>query len=136
MLKWKDKRDVLMLTTIPEHTDEKIRVTQRRGTQNLKPQCVLDYNAAKKGVDYSDQMGSYYCPLRKVRKWYKKAAFELLMGTSIVNSLILFNKYYATKKLSMKQFRESLVFSLLTGKSKEVMTQPIEVTRSEHVLSE
>ena len=138
VLKWRDKQDVLMLSTIPEHTDEKVRVSNRRGTETLKPQCVLDYNAAKKGVDYSDQMGAYYSPLCRVRKWYKKAAFELLLGTSVVNSLILFNKYYATQKLSMKQFRESLVFSILTGKSTEcVRREPsIEGTRSEHALFE
>ena len=82
-------------------------------------------------------MGAYYSPLRKVRKWYKKAAFELLLGTSVVNSLILFNKYYATKKLSMNQFRESLVLSLLTGKSKEDIGRPsIQGKRSDHVLYE
>ena len=62
MLKWKDKRDVLMLSTIPELPDEKIRVPLRHGSETFKPQCVLDYNAAKKGVDYSDQMGAYYTP--------------------------------------------------------------------------
>ena len=104
VLKWKDKQDVLMLTTIPEHIDELVRVAQRRGTETRKPQCVLDYNAAKKDVDYSDQMAAYYSPFCKVRKWYEKAAFELLLGTSVVNSLILYNKYYAAQKLSMKQF--------------------------------
>ena len=41
---------------------------------------MLDYNAAKKGVYYSDQMGAYYSSLHKVRNWYEKAAFEILSG--------------------------------------------------------
>lgn len=52
---------------------------QRRGTETHKPHCVLDYNADKKGVDNSDQIGAYYSPFRKVRKWYKKAVFESLL---------------------------------------------------------
>ena len=125
-----------MLSTIPELPDEKIRVPLRHGSETFKPQCVLDYNAAKKVVDSSNQMGAYYTPLRKVRKWYKKAAFELLLGTSVVNSLILFNKYDTAQKLSMKQFRESLIFSFLTSKPREdTMIQPsILSTRSDHVL--
>jgi len=119
VMKWKDKHDVLMLTTVPEHTTEKVTTVLRRGTQTEKPQSVLDYNAAKKGVDYSDQMSSYYSPLRKIHKWYKKIAFELLLGTAVVNSFLLFNKYHAKKTLSMKEFRESLVLSLTTGSPTE-----------------
>ena len=61
----------------------------------------------------------------------------MLLGTAVVNSLVLYNKYYATNKLSMKQFRESLAFSL-TGKSEEdIIRKPSnERTRSEHVLFE
>ncbi len=43
-----------MLTTAPEHTAEKVTTVLRRGTEAQKPPSVLDYNAAKKGVDYSD----------------------------------------------------------------------------------
>ena len=41
---------------------------------------VLDYNAAKKGVYYSNQIGAYYSSLPNVRNWYKKAAFGILSG--------------------------------------------------------
>lgn len=125
VLKWKDKRNVLMLTTVPEHTAEKVTTVLRRGTEAQKPQSVLDYNAAKKGVDYSDQMSSYYSPLRKIRKWYKKLAFELILGTAVVNSFLIFNKYHAKKTLSMKEFRESLVLSLTTG----IPTEKISIGR-------
>lgn len=124
VLKWMDKRDVLMLTTVPEHTTEKKKAGKRNPEREVgKPQCVLDYNDAKKGVDYSDQMASYYSPLRKTRKWYKKAAFELLLGTSVVNACILFNKYHTNKQMSVKNFRESLIQSLLTGKPQEKVSK-------------
>jgi hypothetical protein len=118
VVNWKDKRNVLMMTTVPDHTASKVKTgVKKRGTEIEKPQCILDYNSAKKGVDYSDQMASYYSPLRKVRKWYKKAAFELLLGTAMVNSYILFNKFHTKKPLSMKEFRESIAQSLITGNS-------------------
>ena len=83
-----------MLTTVPEHTAElSITRDKKNGRDVMKPQCVFDYNDAKKGVDYSDQMSSYYSPLRETKKWYKKAAFELLLGTSVVNACILYSKY-------------------------------------------
>ena len=72
VLKRRDNRDVLMLITTPEHTDELVRVAQRRGTETRKPQCVLGYNAAKKGVNYSDQMGAYYSPFRKSENGKRK----------------------------------------------------------------
>ena len=94
----------------------------------------LDYNAAKKCVERSAQKEAYYFHLLKVRKWYKKSASEELSRKSFENSLIYFIKYYATQKFSLKQFLESLIFSLLTGK-KYVRTQtPTVGIRWDHVL--
>lgn len=87
---WRDKRNVLMLSTIPEHSSD-LKSTgkkNRKGTLIMKPQPVIDYNAAKKGVDMSDQMTSYQTALRKTRKWYRKVAFELLTGTTVVNAWV------------------------------------------------
>ena len=57
---WKDKRNVLTLSTIPEHSGELVPSGRRTRTnaEILKPSSVLDYNAAKKGVDMSDQLTS------------------------------------------------------------------------------
>ena len=46
-----------------------------------KSQCVLNYNAAKECVYYSNEMGAYLLSLQKVRNLYKKAAFEILSGS-------------------------------------------------------
>ena len=74
---WKDKRTVLTLSTIPEHETKLVASgkSSRSGDQIKKPQSVLEYNNAKKGIDLSDQMSSYYTPLKKKRKWYRKVAF-------------------------------------------------------------
>lgn len=70
VLKWKDKRDVLVLST--KHTDRFQNITNKRGQVVSKPKIILDYNKAKGAVDLSDQITSYSTPLRKSVKWYKK----------------------------------------------------------------
>ena len=68
VLKWKGKRDVMMLTTC--HSAKMIPVS-RRGRQReekKKPESV--YNNYMCGVDRMDQLMSYYSPLRKTLKWY------------------------------------------------------------------
>ena len=85
----------------------------------MKPQSVLEYNNAKKGIDLSDQMSSYYTPLKKKRKWYRKVAFEMIAGISCVNTWILYNKFYCEKPIPFRCFKESLVMSLTKGVPKE-----------------
>lgn len=76
VMKWHDKRDVLLLST--KHTDV---------MQEIK---VVDYNKGKSSIDLSDQMASYNSALRKTIKWYRKLAIEVLFGTSVVNSHYFF----------------------------------------------
>ena len=57
-------------------------------------------------------MSSYFSPLRKSIFWYNKVAFELLLGTSVVNALLVYNKL-SQKKVQISDFRESLVISML-----------------------
>lgn len=62
VLKWHDKRDVLMISTC--HGDEMTNVSSWRG-ETSKSHMIIDYNDAKKGIDVADQLSSYYSPLRK-----------------------------------------------------------------------
>lgn len=58
-----------MMSTIESHDLQLVETGKNStGTPVKKPQCVLDYNTAKKGVDFSDQMLSYYSVLRKGHK--------------------------------------------------------------------
>ena len=90
-LRWKDKRDVYMLsTTVPDTMENTGRpATEAGGHQQQKPAAVLDYNSNKAGVDRHDQMSSYYPLARKTVKWWKKLFFQLLT-MALVNA----HKYY------------------------------------------
>lgn len=60
---------------------------------------VIDYNSAKQGIDLSDQMSSYFSTLRKTIRWYHKIAFEFLLGTAVVNSLVLYKQFKPNTKI-------------------------------------
>ncbi|KAJ8936254.1 hypothetical protein NQ314_012441, partial [Rhamnusium bicolor] len=110
--KWLDKRPVLMISSVPNHTDQLVATgTKNKGNDVAKPPAVIAYNKAKKGVDISDQMSFYYTTLRKSLKWYKKVEFEIMLGTCVVNSLVVYNG--KNKPLNMLAFREKLIEQLL-----------------------
>ena len=118
--KWRDRRDVLMLST--KHDDSMETVPRRRSTVS-KPVMVAYYNKNKQGIDVSDQLASYHNCLRKTIRWYHKVIIELLLGTSVVNAMILFNEQQLAAGLpaaSVTQFRESLCKAMLqTGVNDE-----------------
>ncbi|KAJ8941083.1 hypothetical protein NQ318_003264 [Aromia moschata] len=76
VVKWKDRRDVTMITTMDENTmitlDKLDRVTQE---PVRKPLCVVRYNEKMGAVDRSDMMISNIECMRKSTKWYKKLFF-------------------------------------------------------------
>lgn len=89
VMKWNDKRDLLMLST--KHDNRMIQIPYRN-TVKSKPQVVVDYNAGKSSIDRADQMASYSNPLRRSLKWYRKVAMDLILNISVVNASILFKK--------------------------------------------
>ncbi|XP_018573042.1 piggyBac transposable element-derived protein 4 [Anoplophora glabripennis] len=117
VIKWMDKRPVMMITSNPLHTDKLVETGKKNRNKDTvkKPQAVLDYNNAKKGVDLSDQMSSYFTVLRKSLKWYRKVAFELLFGTSVVNAWVVYKKA-TNSKISVLEFRKALATSLTQRK--------------------
>lgn len=91
--KWRDKRDVLMLTTKHAATWSEVE-SKVKGvgiTKRIKPDCILDYNHNKIGVDLNDQYVSYYSLNRKTMKWWKKMFFNLV-ARAMVNSYVIYNK--------------------------------------------
>jgi hypothetical protein len=117
LIKWKDKRDVLMISTKPSHSATMVNTgkTNKLNERIMKPQVILDYNEGRQGTDLSDQLSTYHTCLRRSIKWYKKVAFELIFGTAVVNSYLIYKENYATSNIQILQFRESLVRSLLLG---------------------
>ncbi|KAK2578806.1 hypothetical protein KPH14_012835 [Odynerus spinipes] len=66
-LRWKDKRDVYMLTT--KHASvELTEVRNNQGRTKLKPTCVIDYNKGMGGIDLNDQMLACFPIMRKYLK--------------------------------------------------------------------
>ena len=109
---WKNKREVRFLFT--KHTAIIQETGKKMGTGDpiKKPDVILEYNKCKQGVDVSDQMSSYFCPVRKSLFWYNKVAFELLLGTAVVNAFQIYNKL-SNKKKHIGEFREDLIMRLL-----------------------
>ena len=109
MSKWKEKREILMLTT--NHHHRMVNCTSSRGHNKLKPMCVHDYNTNMGGVDRSDQILSYCSTPRKTIKWYKKVFFHLL-DIVVMNSYVLFKKLSKQKELRILKFKDALIGEL------------------------
>lgn len=115
VIKFTDKRDVHMITTI--HNAE-YSVTNKPGRPNnqpiLKPTCVVDYCKHMGGVDLSDQILQYYDVLRRCVKWWKKLFFHLL-NLMLVNSYKLYRKFGpdGQSKRSHVKYRCDIVSALL-----------------------
>ncbi|XP_046404681.1 piggyBac transposable element-derived protein 4-like [Ischnura elegans] len=127
-VKWTDKRPVLMLTTCKTHKCTLVDVSE----SVRKPDTVISYNAAKKGVDISDQMSSYYTSLRKTIKWYRKIIIELICGTMLINAWCIHKKLDNQKKLSILQFRENIITALLAQPT--IAATPTASKKKEHFL--
>lgn len=91
-VKWKDTRDVLLLSIVHSADMKPVTVKARGGAiQKFKHVAIIDYNKNKTGVDHGDQLITYYPFKEKSSKWWKKMFFHLFKIT-IVNSFILFKK--------------------------------------------
>lgn len=109
IVKWKDRRDVLVLST--KHKHEMV-VIKKRNKEIQKPRAVIEYNKYKSYIDISDQLKSYNTSLRKSLKWYRKLAIELLLGTMLVNAFIAYQEV-ANDKISITSFRENITERLI-----------------------
>lgn len=107
--KWRDKRDVLTITT--GYQPKLIERINRFGKKKVMPIEISHYNENMSGIDRADQMISYYlCPRKSIR-WYKKVIFHLL-DIALWNSHYLYNYTHQEKK-SFKEFRNDVTKSLL-----------------------
>ena len=84
-----------------------------------KPAAIVAYNKGKGGIDLSDQ----YSSLRKGIKWYRKLAFEILFGISVINAYLLY-KSVSSKYIGLRVFKEKLVESLLDLQSPQNHPKP------------
>jgi len=75
----------------------------------VKPDCVVDYNKNMAGIDRCCQLTSYYNPLRKTIKWYRKVIIHMI-DVAATNSYILYRKVGGAH--SQQWFRERLCAEL------------------------
>lgn len=129
-MKWKDKRDVSLLSTV--HSYETVEVTSKTGRVVNKPKDVMLYNEGKLSIDMSDQMATYGTALRRGTKWYRKLAVEIIWGIVVVNAHFLY-VLNPGNKIPIKTFRESIVLSLL-GQEPQSQLVRISLSKKLHLL--
>ncbi|CAH1242242.1 STAT5B [Branchiostoma lanceolatum] len=120
-MKYKDRRDVKMLTTA--HSAKLVGTGKhtRDGEEKRKPDCINQYNKYMGAVDTSDQMVAYMSFRRRTLKWWKKAFFHIYSLT-ICNRYILHKEHFkATNRdpnktaALHKVFRREIVKELITS---------------------
>lgn len=112
-VKYKDKRDVYMLTNIHQETTQRKRVRGRHETFVDRPDCISDYNAHMGGVDKVDQLLSPYDATRKTLKWYKKLAVHFVQ-ISMLNAYILYKKK-PENKMTFLKYQTTVIKHLLVA---------------------
>ncbi|MCG7879142.1 MAG: transposase [Candidatus Thiodiazotropha taylori] len=111
-LKFYDKREVHMLSTIHTATNAIFDKRDQNGQPKFKPSCIADYCKFMGGVDLSDQNMKYYSVMRKSHKWWKKLFF-FFFNMILTNSYALYRKYGTNKNLKSQDFREQIAISLI-----------------------
>ena len=110
--KWREKKDVLMLSTIHEAVFIETGKKDKDGNMVEKPEAVYYYCKRMGGVDLNDQLLNYSNFLRKSVKWARKLLIHLF-NMVILNAYIL-NKTYGIEKLSQDEYRDRIVKFLIT----------------------
>lgn len=108
--KWKDKRDVLCITT--NYQPKMIVSKNKYGQEKPKPIEIAKYNEFMSGVDRADQMISYYSCPRKSAKWYKKVIFHLL-DVAVWNSFYIYKQHFDCPDFRFKVYRDLLIKDLI-----------------------
>lgn len=130
-IKWKDKRDVCVLTT--KHSlefSETGKVNRKTKTKMLKPTAVIDYTMKMRGVDVGDQIMSKFHVMRRYSKAYKKIFFYIV-------DMMLLNTYVVHKLATGKQdrtfndFKQKLAKEIIEQHFKEGVVKRRSVTPGE-----
>lgn len=119
VLKWKDKKEVAMISTY--HGQETRMKLTKCKQEKQKPVSVLDYNENMGGVDLKDQLlQPYLLERKKMTKWYIKL-FRRLLNTTILNCMVICRANSGQTKIDHLRFRVELVQALLTEHGSETV---------------
>lgn len=126
--KWKDKREVLIIST--EHNGELIITgINKRGQEIVKPKSIFAFNKYMGGIDTIDQMLSYYPCERKTLRWNQKLGIHVFQ-LILLNSYFLYEKH-AMDKLSLYDYRLKIIDYLLSHKC-DIRDVAVPDTRDSH----
>ena len=104
-MKWHDKQDVGMLTTVyTAAIVDTSRKNHATGQPIWKPECVDSYNKNMGAVDKSDMQLSLTECTHKTHKWYRKLFFHLL-DLCLYNAYVLYKVNTNNHKLLFVEFR-------------------------------
>jgi len=104
-LRWKDKKDVCVMSTV--HNATSLAAKTKGGKDTVKPNVVLAYNGTMGGVDKADQELTFYPVMRKQQKRYYKKIFRHLLDQCLWNAYVLFaenNAAQSSKKVEHADF--------------------------------
>jgi len=111
VLKWKDKKEVTMISTY--HGKETRMKLAKHRQEKQKPVTVLDYNKNMGGVDLKDQLlQPYLLERKKMTKWYIKLFWRLL-NITVLNCMVICCANSGQNKTDHFKFRVELVQALL-----------------------
>ena len=112
VLKWCDKRPVLLVSTIHDAVDILTKKRDMNGVPIVKPQVVHDYVKFMRGCDVSDQLVTSYTILRRSVKWWRKLLFH--MFAVLVNNAYVLHRKFGSKAMQHEVFIENIVEYLIT----------------------
>jgi len=117
VLKWKDKREVTMISTY--HGGETRMKLPNCRQEKQKPVSVLDYNENMGGVDLKDQLlQPYLLERKKMTKWYIKL-FRRLLNIAVLSFMVICHANSGQAKIDHFKFRVELVQPLLIEHASE-----------------
>lgn len=103
-LKWRDKKDIYILSTI--HSDvmaPSLKEDRATGLPVMKPQAVLDYSKSMASIDTADMLLSSIQCIRKTIKWYKKL-FLHIIDMHVLHSFLCFRQINDMPNLHFLKF--------------------------------
>lgn len=127
---WQDKRLVKMLTTCHQDRMQKVEVWQKGQkdkVSQMKPECVVAYNASMNGVDKLDQNIAYYPFIRRSVNWANKFV-AYLFQVCMFNSYVIYRTRNPGKCKTLLDFVRRVV--------KSWTSKPLVVKREEEDVGE
>ena len=126
LTKYNDSKMMYVISNFVNAPEEVKRVrwdkNQEKFIEESYPNTIKLYSKYMRGVDLSNQLISYYEIDRRTYKWWKRIFFHLI-DLSIINSFIIYKKYFKDSLLTQKLYRLEIVKFILAKYDKPQITK-------------